>query len=167
MQDAATTELRLAQAASRPDWSLEVAFAQRGPAYSNMLSIGVKIDLPIFQSRRQDAASASKVALVEQVRAQAEDAKRVHAAEIGTMLADWNAAKARAKRYQEELIPLAHERTELSLASYRGGKGDLAPVIEARKGEIETRMNYLMAQSEMARAWTQLNAMLPDKKDPS
>ena len=167
MQAMATSEMRLADAAKRPDWSLEVAFAQRGPAYSNMLSIGVRIDLPIFQARRQDPAIASKLALVEQVRAQAEDAKRAHAAEIEIMLADWNAAKRRLQRYAAELLPLARERTEISLASYRGGKGDLAPVAEARKVEIETRMNHLIAQSELARAWAQLNFLLPDKKDPS
>ena len=165
MQAMATSEMKLADAAKRPDWSLEVAFAQRGPAFSNMLSVGVRIDLPIFQSRRQDPAVASKLALVEQVRAQAEDAKRAHVAEIETMLADWNAAKSRLQRYAAELLPLAHERTAVSLASYRGGKGDLAPVLEARKGEIETRINHLQAQSELARAWAQLSSLLPDKKD--
>jgi outer membrane protein TolC len=167
MQAMAASEMKLADAAKRPDWSLEVAFAQRGPSYSNMLSVGVRIDLPIFQSRRQDPAVASKLALIEQVRAQAEDAKRAHAADIETMLADWNAAKARLNRYDAELLPLAHERTSVALASYRGGKGDLTPVLEARKGEIETRMNHLMAQSDLARAWTQLNFLLADKKDPS
>jgi len=167
MQAMADSEMKLADAAKHPDWSLEFSYAVRGPEYSNMLSVGVRIDLPIFQTRRQDPALASKLALAEQVRAQTEDARRAHAAEIETMLADWNAAKARLQRYAAELLPLAHERTEVSLASYRGGKGDLAPVLEARKGEIETRMNHLMAQSELARAWAQLNSLLSDKKDPS
>ena len=167
LQAMAASEMKLADAAKRPDWTLEVVYAQRGPAYSNMLSIGVRIDLPIFQSRRQDPAVASKVALVEQVRAQAEDARRAHAAEIDIMLADWNAANARLQRYAAELLPLAHERTEVTLAGYRGGKGELALVLEARKGEIETRMNQLQAHGELARAWAQLNFLLPDKKDPS
>jgi outer membrane protein TolC len=165
LQAIADSEMRLADAAKRPDWSLEVAFAQRGPSFSNMLSIGVRIDLPIFQSRRQDPAVASKLALAEQVRAQTEDARRAHAAEIEIMLADWNAAKARLQRYQADLLPLARERTAVVLASYRGGKGDLAPVLDARKGEIETRMNYLTAQSDLARAWAQLSFLLPDAKD--
>ncbi len=167
LQAMATSEMKLADAATRPDWTLEVAFAQRGPAYSNMLSIGVRIDLPIFQSRRQDPALASKVALVEQVRAQAEDARRGHAAEIEIMLADWNAAKTRLQRYGSALLPLAGERTEVALASYRGGKGDLLPVLEARKSEIDLRINQLQIEAELARAWAQLNFLLPDKKDPS
>ena len=167
LQAIAASEVKLADAAKRPDWTLEVAFAQRGPAYSNMLSVGVRIDLPIFQSRRQDPALASKVALVEQVRAQAEDARRAHAAEIENMLADWNAAKSRVQRFASALLPLAGERTGVALASYRGGKGDIAPVLEARRSEIDIRINYLQAEAELARAWAQLNFLLPDKKDPS
>lgn len=167
MQAMASREMQLAEAAKRPDWTLEVAYAQRGPSYSNMLSIGMRIDLPIFQSRRQDPAIASKLALLEQVRAQAEDAKRVHASEIEIMLADWNAAKSRLQRYNSDLLPLVRERTAVSLASYQGGKGELAPVLEARRSEIETRINHLVAQNELARAWAQLNFLLPDKKDPS
>ena len=167
LQAIAASEVKLADAAKRPDWTLEVAFAQRGPAYSNMLSVGVRIDLPIFQSRRQDPALASKVALAEQVRAQAEDARRTHAAEIANMFADWNAAKSRLERYASALLPLAGERSELALASYRGGKGELAPVLEARRSEIDIRINYLQAEAELARAWAQLNFLLPDKKDPS
>lgn len=162
MQSMADSEMRLAEAAKHPDWSLEVAYAQRGPAFSNMLSVGVRIDLPIFQSRRQDPTIASKAALVEQVRAQAEDARRIHTAEIESMLADWEAAANRVQRYRTELLPLAHERTEVALASYRGGRSDLAPVLDARKGEIETRMNHLGAQSELARAWANLNFLIPE-----
>lgn len=162
MQSMADSEMRLAEAAKHPDWSLEVAYAQRGPAFSNMLSVGVRIDLPIFQSRRQDPAIASKAALVEQVRAQTEDARRIHTAEIEAMLADWEAAANRVQRYRAELLPLAHERTDVALASYRGGRSDLAPVLEARKGEIETRMNHLSAQNELARAWANLNFLIPE-----
>ena len=110
---------------------------------------------------------ASKVALVEQVRAQAEDAKRAHTAEIENLLVDWNAAKSRLQRYRTTLLPLAGERSEVSLAAYRGGKGDLAPVLDARKSEIDIRMNQLQAEAELARAWAQLNFLLPDNKDPS
>ena len=161
----ADSEIRLANAAKHPDWSLEVAYAQRGPAFSNMLSIGVRIDLPIFQSKRQDPAIGAKVALSAQIRAQAEDARRAHIAEIESMLADWDAANARLIRYRADLLPLAKSRTEVTLAAYRGGKSDLAIVLEARRSEIDTRIAYLAAQSEQARAWANLNFLESAKKD--
>jgi outer membrane protein, heavy metal efflux system len=165
MQAVAESEIRLAAAAKHPDWSLEVAYAQRGSAFSNMLSIGVRIDLPIFQSTRQDPAIAAKVALGAQIRAQAEDARRAHIAEIESMLADWDAANARLARYRADLLPLARSRTEVALAAYRGGKSDLSVALEARRSEIDTRMGYLAAQSELARAWANLNFLESAKKD--
>jgi outer membrane protein TolC len=161
MQAMADAEVRLAEAAKRPDWSVEVAYAQRGPSYSNMVSIGVRIDLPIFEAKRQNPAIASRLAAAEQVRAQAEDARRAHLAEIRMLLADWDAAVERARRFESAQIPLARQRSQAALADYRGGKGDIAPVLEARRAEIETRLAQLQATADMARAWAQLTFLLP------
>lgn len=167
LQAMAGSETRLAEAARRPDWTLEVAFQQRGPDYSNMFSIGVRIDLPLFQSRRQNPAIISRAAQAEQVRAQALAATRAYAAEVGNWFADWNAARARLQRYTTQLLPLAHERTEVALAAYRSGRGELAAVLDARRAEIDVRLNHLQLQSELARTWAQLNFLLPDAKEPS
>jgi len=165
LQAMADNDVKQAEAARHPDWSLEVGYQQRGPEFSNMLSVSIRIDLPIFQSRRQDPAIAGKIALAEQVRAQAEDAKRVHTAEIENLLADWESAKSRLQRYASDLLPLAMDRTQATLAAYSGGKLDLGPVLDARKGEIETRMNQLQAEADLARGWASLNALLPDTKE--
>ena len=138
-----------------------MAYAQRGPLYSNMVSIGVRIDLPIFEAKRQNPAIASRLAAAEQVRAQAEDARRAHLAEIRMLLADWDAAVERARRFESAQIPLARQRSQAALADYRGGKGDIAPVLEARRAEIETRLAQLQATADMARAWAQLTFLLP------
>jgi len=161
LQAMADSEVRLAEAAKSPDWSLEVAYAQRGPAYSSMLSIGIRVDLPILQSRRQGPAVAAKVAAAEQVRAQAEEARRAHLAEIRMFIADWEAAAERVRRFDATQVPLARERSQAALADYRGGKSDLGTTLEARRGEVETRLAQLQATGEMARAWAQLSFLLP------
>jgi outer membrane protein TolC len=161
MEAIADADVRLAEAAKHPDWTLEVAYAQRGPLYSNMVSIGVRIDLPIFEARRQDPAIASKLAAAEQVRAQAEDARRAHLAEVRALLADWQAAAERVQRFQSAQIPLSHERAEAALADYRGGKSDLGAALEARRAEVEVRLASVQAAAEMARAWAQIDSLLP------
>jgi outer membrane protein TolC len=162
MQAMAEADVRLAEAAKRPDWSVEVAYAQRGPLYSNMVSIGVRIDLPIFEARRQNPLIASKLAAAEQLRAQVEDARRMHLAEIRSILADWDAADERVQRFESSQIPLARERSQAALADYRGGKADLAPALEARRSEVEVRIGLVQASAEMARAWARLNFLLPE-----
>ena len=161
MQAMADADVRLAEAAKRPDWSVEVAYAQRGSAYSNMLSIGVRVDLPIFESRRQGPAVASRLAAAEQVRSQAEDARRAHLTEIRVMLADWNAALERARRIESQQVPLSRERLKVALAAYAGARGELNPVLDARRADVETRMALLQARTEAGRAWAQLNFLLP------
>lgn len=164
--DVARNEADLARAANKPDWGLEVSYAQRGPQYSNMLSVQVSIDLPLFQANRQDRSVAAKMAQVEQARALREDALRQHQAEARATWADWEAATARLQRFDETLLPLSRERSQLALAAYRGGQGSLAAALEARRVEIELRLQQLQLAAEQGRAYAQLLYFLPQENQP-
>lgn len=161
--DVAQSDAALAKAASRPDWGLEVVYAQRGPQYSNMLSVQVSIDLPIFQARRQDRGIAARLAQVEQARAMKEDSQRQHLAEANAAWADWEAATARLRRFDDALLPLTRERTQLALAAYRGAQGSLAAALEARRAEIELRLQQTQLAAEQGRAYAQLIYFLPEE----
>jgi len=161
MEAAAAADLKLAEAAKSPDWSAEVSYAQRGPAYTNMMSVMLRMDLPIFTSSRQQPVIASKMAQLEQVRAQADDARRRHVAEIRAGLVDWEAAKVRVDRYDREIVPLAQERARVAAADYSGARADLGAVLEARRSLLEARLSALQAQAELARAWAQLAYLVP------
>ena len=122
--------------------------------------------MPIFQSRRQDPAIASKARALEMVRAQAEDARERHLADIRVAEADWEIAKARLERQQRDLVPLAEERARLAQAAYAGGRGDLAAVFDARRAALEARLAAIGAEGELARAWAQLAYLDPDRSTP-
>lgn len=159
--EAAQTDARLAQANKQADWSVEASYAQRGPAYSNMLSIGVSIPLQWDRKNRQDRELAAKLAMVDEAKARYEDTLRSHEAEVRGWLNDWQTGKDRVARYRHELIPTARQRTEAALTSYRTGKGDLTGALAARRDEIETRVQALTLEMETARAWAQLNFLVP------
>lgn len=160
-QELAATEANLARADKKADWSVELAYQQRGAAYSNMVSIGLSVPLQWNQNRRQDRELASKLAAVEQVRAEADEALREHVTEARLLLDEWESKRERAGRYHRELLPLAQARTQAALGAYRGGKGGLADVLAARRGEIETRLQALQLEAETARLWAQLNFLAP------
>ena len=160
--DAAETEVRLAQANKQADWSVEASYSQRGPAYSNMVSIEVSIPLQWDQKNRQDREVAAKLALVDEARARYEDMLRSHEAEVRGLLNNWQTGKDRVARYRDELIPTARQRTEAALTAYRTGKGDLAGALSARRDEIDARLQALTLEMETARAWAQLNFLIPD-----
>jgi outer membrane protein TolC len=165
--DAVETDARLAQANKQADWSIEASYAQRGPAYSNMLSIGVSIPLQWDQKNRQNRELAAKLALVDEARARYEDMLRNHEAEVRGWLNDWQTGKDRVARYRNELIPTARQRTEAALTSYRTGKSDLAGALSARRDEIDTRMQALTLEMETARSWAQLNFLVPEHSMPA
>jgi len=157
----ARTDVALAANSKKSDWSLEVAYGQRGPAFSNMISVMVSIDLPWEAEKRQDRDLAAKRLLAEQALAQAEEARRMHEAELQGLYADWQTAGVRIERFEKLLLPLARERVGAGLAAYRGGRGELGMVLEARRAETETRLGSLQVQLERARAWAKLNFLLP------
>jgi outer membrane protein TolC len=162
--EAAKTEARLAQANKKADWSVEAMYSQRGSAYSNMISIGVSVPLQWDQKSRQDREVAARLALVDEAQARFEELVRHHEAELRNLLNDWRTGKARVARYRDELIPLSKQRAEASLTAYRAGKSDLAATLAARRDEVDARMQALTVEMETARAWAQVNFLIPDHK---
>lgn len=160
-EEIAATEAKLAQASKKTDWSVEVAYQQRGPAYSNMISVGVSIPLQWDQRNRQDRELSSKLALAEQAKAEREEMLREHVAETRAMIDEWQNDRERHARYERELIPLANERTLAAIAAYRGGKSGLTDVLAARRNEIDVRLQALQLEADTARLWAQLNFLFP------
>jgi outer membrane protein TolC len=156
----AASEVALATSTRKPDWNWEVSFGQREPNYSNMVSVMVGIDLPLRKSERQDRDVATRTKQLEQARAQREDARRMHEAEIRGLVADWDFASERVRRFEQGILPLARERSELALAAYRGGRGELSAVLESRRAEADARLSQLAAELERARAWARLSFLI-------
>ena len=157
----ADSEAAVARAGRSSDWSVELQYSQRGPAYSNMVSINLSVPLQWDQKNRQDRELAARLASVDEARARREELQRAHEAEVRAMLQEWRSHEERLGRYDASLLPLATQRSEAALASYRAGSGPLTAVLDARRGELEVRMERLRIEMDRARIWAQLNYLLP------
>ncbi len=157
----ADSEAAVARAGRSSDWSVELQYSQRGPAYSNMVSINLSVPLQWDQKNRQDRELAARLARVDEARARREELQRAHEAEVRAMLQEWRSHAERLGRYDASLLPLATQRSEAALASYRAGSGPLTAVLDARRGELEVRMERLRIEMDRARIWAQLNFLLP------
>jgi outer membrane protein TolC len=160
--EAADAQARLAAEAKRPDWTWEAAYQQRGPAFGNMVSIGVSIPWPWDAANRQDREAAARRAMAEEARATRDEMLRDHIAEVAALIEQWRVGRERQARFRGEILPDAHGRAEATLAAYAGGKSTLAEVLAARRGEFELRMQSLELDLEVARAWARLAFLLPD-----
>jgi outer membrane protein TolC len=157
----ARAEVDLARSEKKSDWMLEVGYGRRRPAFDDMFTLMVSIDLPLRAERRQDRDIASRLAEVEQVRAMREDARRMHEAEVRGWLADFDTSQRRIERFERVLLPLARDRSTAALAGYQGGRGELGPVLEAERAITETELALVQALAERAKAWANLNYLYP------
>ena len=162
----AQAEADIAQADKQSDVSVELMVNQRGPAFSSMVSLNVSIPLQWDQKNRQDRELRAKLSIVEQLRDEREEATRMHVADARALLQEWRSNRERLSRYDTTLLPLAGERTRATIAAYRGSTGSLSAVLEARRGEIDMRIERLRLEMDTARLWAQLNYLIPASSTP-
>ncbi|MFY9315394.1 MAG: TolC family protein [Burkholderiales bacterium] len=160
-EEIAKAEVKVAQASRTPDWTVEAAYQQRGPMFSNMVSIGVSVPLPWDRANRQDREIASKLAMAEKMRAEREEMIRAREGELRGMLAEWRNGRERLTRYQKDLLPLAAERSRAALAGYQGGRTGITDLLFARRNETDMRMQAVQLEMDTARLWAQLNFLIP------
>ena len=159
---AAQVDSSLAEANKSADWSVEASFSQRGPDFSNMISLVFSVPIQWDRAKRQDRELAAKVAMVAEAQALYDDMLRSRETELRTLHNDWQNGKERVAHYVAQLLPLARLRSEAALAVYRSAKGDLASVLAARRDEIEVRLQAIAVEAETARLWAQLEFSVPD-----
>ncbi len=157
----ARAEVDLARSTAKPDWALEVGYGHRAPAFDNMLTVMISMDLPWQTGRRQDRDIAARLAELNQARAMRENARRVHEAEVRGWFADFDTAERRIERFERTLLLLARDRSAAALAAYQGGRGDLGGVLEAERAVTETELGLNQVLAERGKAWANLNYLYP------
>lgn len=160
-EDLARADAEVARSNKDADWSVELMYSQRGPAYSNMISLNVAIPLQWDQANRQDRQVAARLALVEQQRAQREEVAREYEAQIRGWIEEWESNSTRLAHYDVTVVPLAGERTRAALAAYRGGGGSLAAVLEARRAQIDAQLERLAIEMDNAQLWARIEYTIP------
>jgi outer membrane protein TolC len=155
----AEADVNAARSERRADWSAELMVSQRGPQFSNMVSVTLSVPLTTSSADRQDREVAARTAVLERARAEQEEARREQRARRAALEAEWLSALDRGARHEKELLPLAEERTRQALSAYRAGNGTLAALFEARRAELGARIERLQLETDAARAWAQLNTV--------
>jgi outer membrane protein TolC len=145
-----------ARAERRADWSVELAYSQRGIGYSNMVTLELTVPLEIRRAKRQDQRLAAKLAEASQAKSEREDMLREHVAEIAAMIDAWDSARERRDRYLSSIIPLATDRVVTARAAYSGAKATLSDLLMSHRAEIDARLKALQLEATAARLWAQL-----------
>jgi outer membrane protein TolC len=137
----AEAAMEQARASRDPDWSWSVMYGRRDPDFGDMLSLGVRFSLPLFQSNRQSPTIDARRADVRQAESEREALLREHRAMLEAKLAEHALLTSRLARARDVVLPLAREQEAVAAAAHASGTLDLADLfavrLEAKEVEIE------------------------------
>jgi outer membrane protein TolC len=149
--DLARHSLDLAEAEYKPDWRVELGYGYR-PEFSEMLTLRVAVDLPLFTRNRQDQEAAAARHDLRVAAAQREDIQRRLAAEAALAHHDWRLYRQRFEHYEQNVVPLARARVEAAAAAYGGGRGTLEELLMSRRAALDADLQRLLLATAILRS---------------
>ncbi len=163
--ETAAAAVDLARADRRPDWSVAASYGQRAGGRDNMIMFEIGVGLPLFARNRQDRGVAAREADYQVALATREDLRRQEVARIRADIARWEGLKRQVALHEKSLLPLAQDRSAITLAAYRAG-GELQPWLNARRDELDVHLAHAEHLGELGRAWAALAFLLPTETQP-
>lgn len=153
----ADADTELARADKHPDWRVNTSYGRRDPAYGDMVSVGVSIDLPLFGKRRQDPKIAARASEAERARLLRTAGEQQIVAALDADLADHVMHYQLLMNARTVLVPLARRRAELDRTSYAAGKLDLGSALLSSMALAEAEVDALAREAEVARDAIRIN----------
>ncbi|MDQ7048030.1 MAG: TolC family protein [Enterobacterales bacterium] len=162
---ASQSSVDLAKQKYKPEWGVTASYGYRdasplGQPRSDLFSVGVSFDLPLFTENRQDQqlrAATSKKASVKTQRWLV----------LRRLIASYNSTRAqllrlieRQKLFKQRLLPQMHDQAEASLTAYTNDDGDFAEVVRSRIAELNARIDALNIDVDIQKNIVQLNYFL-------
>ncbi|MGE0387559.1 MAG: TolC family protein [Gammaproteobacteria bacterium] len=153
--EAAQSAVALAKTAYAPDWRVELEYANR-PVYSDMVSVRIGVDLPLFTRERQDRGVAAALAMQDANDSALQDVLRQVEAEARLHHHNWEHDLRRLAFYDSEIQTQADARIASAVAGWRGGRGALREILDARRAALDVRLARLQLQYDLVRRVVEL-----------
>ena len=153
----ADADLAGARAALAPDWSWELAYQRRDPAFGDMVSARVTLSLPLRKGERQGPMIDARSADAGRARVDREIARRQLAAELDGDLATWRMRQELWTRARDSRLPLALRRADLETASYAAGTAGLPDVLAAFTALADAKLDLLDKEADAMREAVRIN----------
>jgi outer membrane protein TolC len=150
----ARTSEEIARQAYKPGFAVDLAYGGRGGQNpdgtdrSDMLSVFVTMDIPLFTKNRQDRVLASSIAQTSATEFAREDIYRSMKARIDQNAATLTREQERLGLYEDHLLPQAAFNAEASFEAYQDAIDDLTTLMRARIGEYELKLSHAALQAD-------------------
>jgi cobalt-zinc-cadmium efflux system outer membrane protein len=160
---AAQSKLELAQKDFLPDFNVEAAYGARnnmldGTRRSDLLSLGVSMNVPIFAASKQAKAVDQRTSELMQQRYALQDRWNTVRSEITQSHSDYQRAKQQFVLFDTGIIPQARQTVASMLAGYQVNKVDFLNLVRSQITLFEYETQYWKAFTEAQQALAQLCA---------
>lgn len=161
--NAAQSRVELAHKELLPDFNVEAAYGGRanmpdGTPRSDLLSLGVSMNVPIFAGSKQEKAIDQRTSELMQQRYALQDKWNGVRAQITQSHSDYQRAQQQFVLFDTGIIPQARQTVASMLAGYQVNKVDFLNLVRSQIILFEYETQYWKAFTEAQQALAQLSA---------
>ncbi len=152
---AAETGVDLAQQNYKPEFALDLTYGARGGINQNgrdrsdLLSVMLVMDLPLFHAKRQDRVTAARIAEASAAMFTRDNVFRQMRSEIAVQSVTLQREQERIRLFENSLLPDAGFNAEATFEAYQAAVEDLTTLMRARITEFELQLEYARLQAEL------------------
>jgi len=164
---ASETAINLAKQSYKPEYSISASYGYRGPnsnsiisgeeQRSDLFSIGLSFDLPIFSEGKQDQQVRSAVNRNSAVKTDKWLLLRDMYSSVQSLRAELRGLMKRQRLFEQKLLPQMHQQAEASLTAYTNDESSFSEVIRARIEQLNASIDSLNINVDIQKKIVQLN----------
>ena len=160
--EAADTGIELAEQRYKPEFGIDVTYGGRGgnnmdgSARSDLFSVMLMMDVPLFHKNRQDRYKAAAVSEASAAAFQRDDAYRRMRSEAAMQVATLRRQLERIQLFEDSLLPDASANAEAALSAYQAALESLTTLMRARITEYDLQLEYATLRAEALKTQARL-----------
>lgn len=156
---AATRRVEMRREEFGPNWTVGGSFFWQG-GVDRVVSFTVGIDWPWRKDRNQRPQLAASESELKAARLDLEDTAAGMRAEAARLAVEIKRAEDQIVRYRSGLLPLSSAALDAARASYLGGRGDFASVLDEFRRWTEIRVELVRREASRFTARGQLDVLV-------
>lgn len=169
---AAHKGIELSKQSYKPQWRLNAKYGYRdnmpnGEERSDLFSIGVSVELPIFNNTSNDHKVSAAIVKSEAIKTDRQLAYNQLASELLKTKSRLHRLNQRLSLYHEQLLTQMREQSEASLTAYTNDEGSFSEVMRANIAELNAKVAALKLTVERLKVIAKLNYFLASPINPS
>jgi len=159
---AADTGVELARQKYKPEFALDVTYGGRGgvnpdgSSRTDLLTVMLLMDLPLFHQNRQDRVVAAQIAESSAALYSRNDLLRRMLSEVDFHSATLARQQQRIELFQNSLLPDAAFSSEASFGAYQSSIADLTTLLRTQITEFDLQLEHARLEAEALKTQARL-----------